>query len=705
MRYQPAVFDRLADLATRRNKRVVALALALAVVAGALGVGVASRLSPYAADDPATDTYRASQAIQRATGVEARPRIVALVADQSRPKVERVAAILRADRAIGRVTTFYETGNRAMLSRDGHSTLVPAWIRRHADGQRAVDRLNARLREVPGVKLGGYIPTARATNKIVEQDLVRAELIAFPLLFLLSLWFFRGLVASALPPLLGGLAIVLALLGLRIATQWMNVSLVALNMIVGLGLGLAIDSSLFVLSRYREEIARRGPGAEALRATVGSAGRTVLFSSITVAAAMASLLVFPQKFLRSMGVGGVMVSVIAAGVALLVLPSVLALLGERVNAFSPAWLRRAAQGEARPLESGFWYRLSRFVMQRPGRVAVLSAGLLIALGLPFFGIRFTAIDSTVLSRSTAPRQVDLALRSSFPPNVTSPVSVAVHAPAGPRVTAFADHLRTLPGVRGVLPPRRLSAGLTQIDVITRGLALSDGSQRLVKEVRATGPPFRIGVTGETADLVDLKASLVRHLPVALGLVAATTAIVLFLMTGSLILPLKGLIMNLLSISAAFGLLVLIFKDGRLQGLLGYESQGALEATQPVLLFALAFGLSTDYGVFLLARIKEARDAGAADDEAIAAGLERTGRIVTAAALLFCVAVGAFATSRIVFIKELGVGTSLAVLIDATIVRALLVPALMELLGRWNWWAPPPLRRLHERIGLGEPVPV
>src|SRR3954469_5946845 len=255
MRYQPAVFNRLADLATRRHSRIVALALSLAVVAVALGAGVTSRLSPYSADDPATDTARASQAIQQATGLEARPRIVALVSDQTRAKVERVAAILRADHAIGRVTTYYETGNRAMVSRDGRSTLVPAWIRRHADGHKAVDRLNARLRHVPGVKLGGYVPTARATNKIVEQDLARAELIAFPLLFLLSLWFFRGLVASALPPLLGGLAIVLALLGLRVVTEWMNVSLVALNMIVGLGLGLAIDSSLFVLSRYREEIA------------------------------------------------------------------------------------------------------------------------------------------------------------------------------------------------------------------------------------------------------------------------------------------------------------------------------------------------------------------------------------------------------------------------------------------------------------------
>jgi uncharacterized membrane protein YdfJ with MMPL/SSD domain len=698
------MFGRLADLATRRHRRIVALALALAVLAGVLAGNVSSRLNPYSAHDPATDTYKASQAIERATGLEPRPRIVALVHDQSRAKVARVTAILRADRAIGRVDSYYETHNRAMLSRDGRLTIVPAYLRRNVDGQRAVDRLKARLRDVPGVQLGGYLPTARATNKIVGEDLKHAELIAFPLLFLLSLWFFRGLVAALLPPLLGGLAIVLSFLGIRIVSEWMNVSLLALNLVIGLGLGLAIDASLFVVSRYREEIARHGPGDRALRATVGSAGRTVLFSSLTVAAAMASLLVFPQNFLRSMGVGGVIVALVAASLALLVLPSVLALLGPRVNALSPGWLRRAADADARPAESGFWYRLSRFVMRRPGRIAILSSALLIALGIPFFAIRFTAVDATVLSPSTAPRQVDTALKTAFPPNRTSPVTVAVHAPPGPRVAAFARQLRRLPGVAAVQPPRRLSRDLTQIDVITVARPLSDESQRLVKDIRATGPPFAVGVTGETADLVDLKASLVSHLPLALGLVAATTAIVLFLMTGSVILPIKGLLMNFLSLSAAFGLLVLIFQDGRLEGLLDYKSQGALEATQPVLLFALAFGLSTDYGVFLLARIKEARDAGASDSESVAMGLERTGRIVTAAAVLFCVAVGAFATSRIVFIKELGVGTSLAVLIDATIVRALLVPSLMELLGRWNWWAPAPLRRLHERIGLAEPLP-
>jgi RND superfamily putative drug exporter len=265
----------------------------------------------------------------------------------------------------------------------------------------------------------------------------------------------------------------------------------------------------------------------------------------------------------------------------------------------------------------------------------------------------------------------------------------------------AARLRALPDVASVGAPTAAGRSLTRLNVVQRGPDLDQRSQDLVRRIRAMPAPAEVTVTGRTAQFVDLKASLGDHMPLALGLLAVTTVVVLFLMTGSVILPVKALVMNVLTLSAAFGLLVLIFQDGRLQGVLGYTSQGALDTSQPVVLFAIAFGLSTDYGVFLLSRIKEARDSGVPDREAVAIGLERTGRIVTAAALLFCVAIGAFATSRIIFIKEVGVGTALAVLIDATIVRALLVPSLMELLGRWNWWAPRPLRRLHRRFGLSE----
>jgi RND superfamily putative drug exporter len=402
-----------------------------------------------------------------------------------------------------------------------------------------------------------------------------------------------------------------------------------------------------------------------------------------------------------MGLGGAFVTLVAAMVALVVLPSVLALLGSRVNALSPSWLQRRAERDAQPAASGGWYRLSRFVMRRPGPIALVSATVLILAGLPFLGIKFTSVDPTVLPAGTESRQVDTALKRDFPPNRTSPMYLAVDSLPTKRMREWAHGLDDVPGVAAVRGPQRVGRDTSLIQVVSRSGSLDERSQDLVRDIRDTPAPFTVLAGGQTADFVDFKSSLARHLPIAFAIVIVTTLVVLFLMTGSVVLPIKALVMNVLTLSAAFGLLVLIFQDGRLEGLLGYTSQGALEATMPVLLFAVAFGLSTDYGVFLLSRIKEARDSGASDSEAVAVGLERTGRIVTAAALLFSIAIGAFATSRIIFIKENGVGTALAVLIDASIIRALLVPSLMELLGRWNWWAPRPLRRLHERIGLGE----
>src|SRR4051812_13887368 len=697
------MLQRLADIAQRRGRRIVIGAFVLALVAGALGGNVASRLAPYGADDPASDSGKTAKSIENATGLESEPGVVVLVGDRTQAKGGGVARTLSRDPGVGRVVTWYQTHDPTMISKDGRSTFVAAWLKKNADDSDTADRLTAAFKGQSGVKVGGAAVAQKDAGKTVQEDLARAELLALPLLFLLSLWFFRSVVAAILPPLMGGLAIVLTFLGLRIASEFMSMSVFALNLVTGLGLGLAIDYSLFLISRYREETATHGYGPEALRRTVATAGRTVLFSSLTVAAALASLLVFPQRFLYSMGVGGVIVALLSASVALVVLTATLGLLGRRVNALSPKWLRRAADSDARPAEKGGWYRLSRFVMRRPAPIAVLSATFLIVLGLPFFGINFTTVDATVLPTQTQSRQVDTALKTQFPNNASAPVAVEVHAPPGAQADAVVARIKQLPGVAGVGRVQQLGTQpLSLVDVVPRNSStLSDDAQTVVRDIRALDTPVDVGVTGASAHFVDLKTSIADHLPYALGLLALTTVVVLFLFTGSVILPFKALLMNLLSLSAAFGLLVLIFQDGRLEGFLSYVSQHALDTTQPVVLFAVAFGLSTDYGVFLLSRIKEAKAAGASDHEAVPIGLERTGRIVTAAALLFCVAIGAFATSRIVFIKELGVGTALAVLIDASIVRALLVPSLMELLGKWNWWAPGPLRRLHRRIGLDE----
>jgi RND superfamily putative drug exporter len=403
-----------------------------------------------------------------------------------------------------------------------------------------------------------------------------------------------------------------------------------------------------------------------------------------------------------MGIAGAIVPLVAAALALSVLPALLAVLGPRVNALAPRRLQRAADRDARPAESGFWYRLSRFVMRRPGRIATLSAAALIALGIPFFAsIKFLPVNAGVLPATASARQVDDALRTQFPPGRTAPLEVVVGAPAGsPQLKAFAQRIRALAGISAVAPAQPAGESLSLLDVAPAAPTYSAATKRLAHEVRALRAPFYVGVSGQTAGFIDLEHSLARHLPLVLAWVIASTLIVLFLMTGSVVLPVKAVLMNVLGLSATFGILVLIFQHGGLEGLLSYRSNGALDATQPILLFAIGFGLATDYGVFLLSRIKEARDAGLANSKAVAVGLERTGRIVTAAALLFAVAIGAFATSKLVFIKELGLGTALAVLIDAFVIRALLVPSLMELLGEWNWWAPAPLRRLHARFSAG-----
>jgi RND superfamily putative drug exporter len=434
-----------------------------------------------------------------------------------------------------------------------------------------------------------------------------------------------------------------------------------------------------------------------------TAGRTVLFSSLTVAVALASLIVFPQRFLYSMGIGGAAVALFAALVALVVLPAVLSLLGPRVNALSPAFLQRRAARDAKPTQAGFWYRLSRFVMRRPAPIAIASASFLIALGIPFLSIKFTSVDAQVLPASASARQVDTALRTDFPPFRDVPIRVVVDGGGQSAVANVSSALRREPGIAAVERPQPLNGGVTVIDAVSKSPWISQASKDTVNRVRdlPNPPGSNMMVSGATAHFVDFQSSLASHLPVALAIVVVATLAILFAMTGSVILPVKSLLMNVLNLSAVFGILVLIFQDGNLEGLLGYTSQGALEQTMPILMFAVAFGLSTDYAVFLLSRIKEAREGGASDSEAVALGLERTGRIVTAAAALFAIAIGAFATSEIVFIKENGIGTALAVLIDASIIRALLVPSLMELLGKWNWWAPAPLRRLHRRFGLAE----
>ena len=706
----------LTNLATfihANGRRVLLVSVLAAAIAGAFGFGVAKHMSPYGADDPATQSVQATARFEAAAGRKIAPGIVAIVSTgdvrsgAAERRVEQVAGLLRAGPDVASAVSFYETHDPAMVSRDGRLTYVLAYFKPRSDRQLedAARRIEDQFAGQHDIRLGGEQIANAQANTQVGHDLARAELLAFPFIFLLSLLFFRSLLAALLPPLLGGLAIVVTFFALRIVASFTDLSVFALNFVTGMGLGLAIDYSLFMVSRYREEAVTSGFGVLTLQRTLQSAGRTILFSSLTVAAALASLAIFPQRFLYSMGIAGAVVALVAATLALVVLPALLTVLGPRVNALAPSWLQRAADRDARPAHSGAWYRLSRFVMRRPGRVAAVSAALLIALGLPVIGIKFISVTAGVLPQSASARQVDDTLARQFPPNRTSPVEVVVGAPyKSPQVKALSAQINRLPDVSAVAPAQPAGTHNSLLAVAPLQRPLSGPTKQLVRNIRAIQAPVYVGVAGQTAAFLDLEHSLGAHLPAVLAVIIAATLIVLFLFTGSVVLPFKAVVMNALSLSAVLGILVLIFQEGRLQGLLGYTGQGALDATQPIFLAAVAFGLATDYGVFLLSRIKEARDRGASDSEAVALGLERTGRIVTAAAVLFAVAIGAFATSKLVFIKELGLGAALAVLIDASIVRALLVPSLMELLGSWNWWAPGPLRRLHDRIGLRESGP-
>ncbi|MGE5617480.1 MAG: MMPL family transporter [Candidatus Woesearchaeota archaeon] len=710
------MFSSLSAFLYARGRLVLLVAVLCAAIAGVFGASVSKRLWPYDARDPGTQSVQATNRFEAATGRQIDAGVVALVrsgevnSGGARRRVNQVAARLRSQPDVASVQSYYSTHNRAMVSRDGRSTYVLVYFKPLSNKalRDVAQQVESRFAGQHDVVLGGAAVANAQVNTQVSNDLARAELLAFPFIFLLSLLFFRSLVAALLPPLLGGLAIVVTFFALRLVAGFVDVSVYALNFTTGIGLGLAIDYSLFMVSRYREESARLGYGRDALAQTLGTAGRTILFSSLTIAAAVASLMVFPQNFLYSMGIAGAIVAVLAATLALTVLPALLAVLGPRINALGPARLQRTAEREARPEQAGFWYRLSQVVMRRPGLIAAGSAAVLIAVGIPFWGIRFIQADARVLPVSASARQVNDILNTEFPANRTSPVQVVVGLPShSPQVRELASRISTLGDVATVVPPASAGPHDSLLAVAPVQGPMSGATQRLVKNIRAIHTPFYVGVGGQTAMFVDLEHSLAAHLPLVLGIVIGCTLIILFLFTGSVVLPIKAVVMNFLSLSAMLGILVFIFQDGHLEGLLGFTSEGALDATQPIFLFAVGFGLATDYGVFLLSRIKEAHDQGVPNSDAVAVGLERTGRIVTAAAVLFAVALGAFATSEIVFLKELGLGAALAVLIDASIIRALLVPSLMALLGAANWWAPRPLRRLHERIGLrehGRPVP-
>ncbi len=729
------MIDRLAVLANDRTRRILIVAGVVFLLAAALGAPIVSLLKSSSSDfqDPNAQNQQVLRQIERATGQSATYGVAALVpaahdvrADPAAAaQASRVATLLAAQPGFQRVLDYPATRLPALVSRDGRLTAVLAAFTDRDRSAQAVAHIRPQLAG-SGVMLGGNDVAFQELNERTSSDLQKAEMFALPILLALSFWVFRGLIAAALPLLVGGFAIVLTFLVLRIVDQFLGLSIFAVNLVTGMGLGLGIDYSLFVLARYREELAHglqegvaagsnpasRAPRPSEIRAaiarTLNTAGRTVLYSSLTVAGALASMLVFPLRFLYSMGIGGAVVALSAGAVSLIVLPAVLVALGPRIDSLSPEWLRRGAASASAEGEQGFWSRLAHAVMRRPGVVALATAAALLVVAAPSLKLSLTPADAHVLPSSAQPRQVAETLTREFA--VDGSQTITMVARGGPAAKAtmasLAHRAQVTAGTQAsVAPARYLGHSTWEIELLPRGTDGSSANQSLVRRLRALAGPTadapRPLVGGATAWFVDQKAAISAHTPLVLAILALVTGGFLFLMTGSLVLPFVALAMNLLTVAVGAGLLVLVFQQGHIASLLGFSPIGGLEESNLVLLFVVAFALSTDYGVFLFGRIKEAHDDGLPTREAVARGLERTGRLVTAAALLFCVAIGAFVTSHVFFVKQLGFGAALAVAIDATLVRALLVPALMGALGEATWWAPRSLRRLHARVGQRE----
>ena len=675
----------LGIFAYRRRRWLVGAAVAVALASALGGRTVFNNVKPFGFSDPASESSRVITELRDATGERPVPDVELLVHPASGHPIAAsatVAARLRTVSGIHRVVAPAE--NHMLVSRDGRQALVLGFVSASVTD---ISDVGSKVRHLfqgdPEVTVGGSAATVDELTKTTQDDLQRIELFALPLLLLLSFLVFRGLVAALLPVLVGGLSILTTLLLLNALTTVMDIDSFAINIVTGLGLGLAIDYSLFLVTRFREELAGNSPVQASVAGTTAAIGRMVVFSGLTVAVSLVALCIFPQRFLYSIGIGGALVAISSAAVCLLFLPALLAVLGHRVNALAPPALQRKPSGRR-------WFRLARFVLDHPAPVAICTAAVMVIAGLPFLRVQLTQANATILPPGASARQVEDAIDSGF----AADPGERIVAVLPDRRAGLAAH-RTFssdPAVGPVVGPVRVEPGLYRVDAQLVVGPYSDAALNAVRHARSQPWAANALIGGAPAELIDQRHSLGSHLPLALAIIVISTSLILFLMTRSVVLPAIALVMNLLTVSVAFGVLVLIFQDGRLEGLLNYTSQGALDTSMPILLFAVAFGLSTDYGVFLLQRISEARGRSDTEDAAIAAGMVSSGRVITAAALLFAVAMGAFVFSDLVYVKEVAVGAAVAVLVDATLVRAFLFPAVLGLLGAAAWWAPRRLAR-------------
>ena len=733
---------RIALAAVAAPKRIIAAAALVMVACAIFGLPVTKVLSAGGFTDPASESARAADILASKFNQSDVQLLITVTADGGvhSPEAAQTAADILAvlqssPDAIG-VTSLWtapQSAAPALTSIDGKTGVITAGLR-GGDAEYAkiarqvVDRFPPQRSGVV-VRAGGAL-TYSEVDEQSKRDLVSMESIAIPVSFVALVWVFGGVLAAALPMMIGMFSILGSLAVLRFMTFFTDVSVFAINLTAAMGLALAIDYSLLIVSRYRDEIAEGAPPNQALVRSMSTAGRTVVFSALTVALSMSALVLFPSFYLRSFAYAGVAVAVLAATAAIVITPAAIAVLGHRLDALDVRrlirrTLRRSTTPTARPIERSFWYRTTHFVMSHAIAVSVTLIAVLMLLGAPFLGVKWGFPDDRVLPATASSRQVGDLLRDEFAVNPVRNVTVVIpemSANASRELGTYAAQLSRVADVAAVsspsgtfvagnltgppTAPTRLAEGTAFLTVQSTAALFSDASNSQLHALHAVPGPAgqTILFTGVAQNNVDSVASITSRLPLVLGVIAVIAFVVLFLFTGSVVLPLKALVLNVLSLTATFGALVWVFQDGHL-GALGTTATGTLVANLPVLMFCIAFGLSMDYEVFLLSRIREYwLDHGSTahdSDESVALGLARTGRVVTAAALLMTISFAALLTSQVSFVKMFGLGLAIAVLVDATLVRMLLLPALMRLLGRLNWWAPAPLTRLHQRIGLAE----
>ena len=695
------MFEKLGHSIARRSKAIFLLSVVLVLLFGTIGTQVFSRFDSGGYSDPNSDSAKVFEYLEETFGVKDPAVVITLESSSGSVDDETTVAAatalenqLRNETSAQSVLSYWSAGRTpAFKSTDGTAAYIFVYLK--SDDFTEIDSLGGYYQDKyegefqnQRIRVAGGAIFANSINSRIQDDLKISEAISIPLTFIMLVLVFGALVASAMPLVIGVTAILGTFFGLYLLTLVTDVSVFALNLTTGLGLGLGIDYALLIVNRFREELGRGVGREDAIVNTMKSAGKTVFYSGLTVVLTLISLAFFPMNFLKSMGYAGAIVVALAVVGALIPLPALLMMLGEKVN---KGVVRKSGLA---PKEEGGWARLSRFVMRRPVPVVAFS---LLVLGLmiaPISNVKFSQVDSRVLPASDPAYQASAFIQEKFPGQEGNPIEIIF--PNGANqielVNAYASKLSQVEDIVRVGTPDVKGEAVRLVAVHSMAPRTPE-AQDLINRIRAIDSPIEVLVGGIAADYADTQDGIAETLPWVFLWIALTVLILLFLFTGSVLLPIKAIILNFASLAATIGVLTLIFIEGYFTFLVGdFIQTGSLDTSTLVLIAVVAFGLSMDYEVFLLSRIKEEHDAGRSNIESVALGLQKSARIITAAAFILAIVFAAFIISGVTSIKSMGFGIAFAILLDATLIRALLVPALMRLFGDWNWWAPKALRR-------------